>query len=138
MAAFVDGTVTLACVAFVVVLFLLGQRPSKGDGVVYEMEVTMAELSSGIEKTISFERLGRCADCAGRGKKLLGRCCVCDGTGQVKETGTVSFSLGPDFLRMCPQVVQDRCVKLRMVGEGSAGTKGSNAGDLYVVLRIPD
>ena len=115
---------------------LFGQRPEKGEDIVYELRLSSAELSAGVERRLTLSREGGCADCHGRGRRTRTRCATCAGTGRTPETGAVSFSLGSDFLQQAPQTAGAPAFTLRMGGEGHAGQNGGSPDDLYVVLHV--
>ncbi len=68
-----------------------------------------------------------CPRCQGAGKQIKEPCSSCHGRGSVNETKTLSVKVpaGVD--------VGDR---IRLTGEGQAGTHGGSAGDLYVEVSI--
>lgn len=70
-----------------------------------------------------------CPDCQGAGKIIKDPCNDCHGEGRVQETKTLSVKV--------PAGV-DTGDKIRLSGEGEAGTKGGPAGDLYVVVQVKE
>ena len=68
-----------------------------------------------------------CPRCQGAGKQIKDPCATCHGRGNVEETKTLSVKVpaGVD--------VGDR---IRLTGEGQAGTHGGPPGDLYVEMSI--
>ena len=68
-----------------------------------------------------------CPRCHGSGKMITDPCGSCHGQGRVEENKTLSVKVpaGVD--------TEDR---IRLSGEGEAGTKGGPAGDLYVVVNV--
>lgn len=68
-----------------------------------------------------------CPDCHGSGKVIKDPCPDCHGEGRVQETKTLSVKV--------PEGV-DTGDKIRLSGEGEAGSMGGPAGDLYVVINV--
>jgi molecular chaperone DnaJ len=68
-----------------------------------------------------------CPLCQGRGKRITHPCKKCSGIGRIKEKKTLQL--------MFPPGVTDGN-KLRITGEGDAGSGGGPAGDLYVLIRV--
>jgi molecular chaperone DnaJ len=68
-----------------------------------------------------------CPRCQGAGKQITDPCNTCHGRGNVEETKTLSVKVpaGVD--------VGDR---IRLTGEGQAGTHGGPPGDLYVEMVV--
>jgi len=140
--------------------------PARGYDLETGVELTLAEIAHGAEKTIEFTRQDRCPDCTGSGAAAGSqptRCSLCGGTGQVAKGG--------GFFQMvsaCPQcrgegkVVTDPCRKckgsgrvpkkrtvtikvpagvhegqgIRVGGEGEPGRSGGPNGDLYCYVRV--
>jgi len=140
--------------------------PVRGYDLETGVELTLAEVAHGTEKTIEFTRQDRCPECNGSGAapgtKPV-RCPVCGGSGQVAKGG--------GFFQMvstCPQcqgtgqVVTNPCpacqgsgrvpkrrtvtIKIpagvhegqgiRVAGEGEPGRDGGPNGDLYCYVRV--
>ena len=74
-----------------------------------------------------FQSTGTCRTCGGQGKVIKSLCPMCDGDGRVEKQRKIKVSI--------PAGV-DNGTTLRVSGEGEAGEKGGNAGDLYVVLSL--
>lgn len=71
-----------------------------------------------------------CPDCNGLGRKIDKKCSECDGTGTVNKQRTLSVKI--------PAGIEDGA-RLRLAGQGEAGTGGAPAGDFYLDIRIrPD
>jgi molecular chaperone DnaJ len=68
-----------------------------------------------------------CTQCKGTGKIISTPCNKCKGKGKVRRMRTIHITV--------PAGV-DTNSKLRMAGEGEAGTLGGPPGDLYVVINV--
>lgn len=68
-----------------------------------------------------------CPRCHGTGKMITDPCASCHGQGRVEEHKTLSVKV--------PAGV-DNGDRIRLTGEGEAGTMGGPAGDLYVVVSV--
>lgn len=82
-----------------------------------------------VQQTIlgSFTQVGPCPECGGQGHIISETCSACRGMGRVKKTSKIKVKI--------PAGVDDG-LKLRMNGEGNAGTKGGPPGDLYIYLNV--
>ncbi len=143
-----------------------GQRARTGRDLRYNLEITLEEAASGIEKTIVFSRATPCETCGGNGAAKgtsPETCKQCNGAGQVRmQQGFFAVS------RPCPvcagrgQVVVKPCgtcggngrvnkeaelsvkipagidegQRLKLRGEGEAAPGGGLPGDLYIVISI--
>jgi len=140
--------------------------PAQGRDLVLEIELTLEEAASGVEKEIKINRSRCCAECRGTGVKPGTRkssCQQCQGRGQVRyQQGFFAVA------RPCPQcegsgqIITSPCetcqgrgkqrekkglkvnvpagvdtgMRLRVEGEGDAGDHGGPSGDLYVAIRV--
>lgn len=68
-----------------------------------------------------------CRRCGGTGEINSNPCHECHGAGKINKTRTLSVKI--------PAGVQDGS-KVRVAGEGEAGTKGGRNGDLYVFITV--
>ncbi len=75
----------------------------------------------------SFVNVTTCPRCNGRGEVVTTPCSVCHGQQRVERPHTISVSI--------PAGVDDGN-RIRLTGEGEAGTYGGPAGNLYVVLHV--
>jgi molecular chaperone DnaJ len=66
-----------------------------------------------------------CPHCQGRGTMIDDPCQVCSGSGRVTKERNLSVNI--------PQGVEDG-TRIRLSGEGEAGTRGGPAGDLYIFV----
>ncbi|MBU6339358.1 MAG: molecular chaperone DnaJ [Rickettsiales bacterium] len=68
-----------------------------------------------------------CGGCAGTGQVIKNPCKTCSGEGRVNKEKTLSVKI--------PAGIEEGN-KIRLVGEGEAGARGGQAGDLYVFINI--
>lgn len=68
-----------------------------------------------------------CATCAGTGKIIKNPCKNCAGSGRVRKEKSLNVSI--------PAGVEEG-TRIRLAGEGEAGFRGGQAGDLYIFLSI--
>ena len=92
-----------------------GRRPTRGYDLETQVELTLAEIASGAEKTIEFERQDNCQVCKGTGAKPGSRpvaCVQCGGQGRVAQQG---FGGMFRMVTTCPNcggrgsVIRDHC-----------------------------
>lgn len=138
----------------------------RGSDIRYNLDITLEEAFAGINKKISFavatscescggsgaegnskpETCGTCSGsgkiraqqgffivertcttCAGTGQIIKNKCKSCNGHGRVEKEKTLSVKI--------PGGVEDGN-RIRLAGEGEAGARGGQAGDLYVFISI--
>ena len=68
-----------------------------------------------------------CPTCSGTGRVITDPCEACSGSGRVHREKTLSVTI--------PQGVEDG-TRIRLVGEGEAGTRGGTTGDLYIFVSV--
>jgi molecular chaperone DnaJ len=68
-----------------------------------------------------------CPNCHGRGEVIDDPCSDCGGAGRVTRERTLSVNI--------PAGVEDG-TRIRLAGEGGAGSRGGPAGDLYIFLSL--
>ena len=68
-----------------------------------------------------------CPTCSGTGRVISDPCEVCSGSGRVHREKTLSVTI--------PQGVEDG-TRIRLAGEGEAGTRGGTPGDLYIFVSV--
>ncbi len=112
-----------------------GNRPARGFDLETQVELSLAEVANGAEKTIEFEKQELCDVCDGSGaKKGSGPagCPTCGGQGRVAQQG---FGGMFRMVTTCPTcrgrgtVIKDKCTKC--VGVGRVAQKR------VVTVRIP-
>lgn len=75
----------------------------------------------------SFSQISVCPDCRGTGQKISNPCKACKGYGKIEKEKKIEVKI--------PAGV-DNHSKIRVSGEGDAGTNGGRAGDLFIVLHV--
>jgi len=146
------------------------QRSGKqrGSDLRYDLEITLEEASTGVEKELEIERNVPCDTCGSKGSKGSGgvkTCQSCGGRGVVTRQAGIFLqqSTCPEC-RGAGETVSDPCpvchgdgrvqrpsriklripagvdtgTRLRSSGNGDAGVRGGEAGDLYVFLHVRD
>lgn len=68
-----------------------------------------------------------CPHCQGRGEVIADPCGSCSGNGRVAQERTLSVNV--------PAGIEDG-TRIRLAGEGEAGTMGNTSGDLYIFISI--
>ena len=140
--------------------------PQQGRDLALELEISLEQAASGVEKEISLNRAEQCPGCHGSGlapgaKKS--ECPTCRGRGQLRYqqgffavSRTCSHCHGNGEIITSPcrdchgsgRVRQKRKItvrvpagveegsRLRIEGQGEAGGAGAGPGDLYVMIRV--
>jgi len=75
----------------------------------------------------SFINVRACPDCHGSGETIESPCHKCRGSGRVKEKSKISISV--------PEGV-DNGSRLRLRGQGNAGSEGGPNGDLFIIIEL--
>ena len=142
--------------------------PQRGSDLRYDLEISFEEAARGVETAIQIPRLEQCESCQGSGAKAGSaptRCPQCQGRGQLRYqqgffvvsrtcgqcNGSGSVIANPcTSCRGTGHLTRDRKLtvkipagissgqRLRLYGEGEAGTLGGPAGDLYVVIQVQE
>ncbi|HLI34726.1 MAG TPA: molecular chaperone DnaJ [Terriglobia bacterium] len=138
----------------------------RGADLRYDLEISFEEAAAGLETKIKIPRMETCSDCNGRGARRGSQpvtCPACGGRGQIRtQQGFFTLSQTCPQCRGMGQIIREACpachgegrtrqervlgikipagvedgMRLRVSGEGEAGSQGGPAGDLYVVLRV--
>ena len=136
------------------------RRGGRGSDLEFELPLTFEEAARGITKTVTVPRHELCADCRGEGGERA-TCSTCKGAGQIRQSAGFMViartcpqcgGQGSRVKKACPacrgegRVAVERKIqvkvpsgvesgmRLRLSGEGEAGTRGR--GDLYVHLVV--
>jgi molecular chaperone DnaJ len=142
--------------------------PRKGRDLEYDVLISFNEAVNGITKEINVRRLETCEICSGSGAKPGSRketCQACGGAGQVRQSGGFfSIARTCGSCQGTGKIIKDKCqacagdgrversrkisakipggvdtgMRLRLEGQGEAGTGGGRAGDLYVAIQVKD
>jgi molecular chaperone DnaJ len=145
-----------------------GGGAGRGSDLRYDLEITLEEAARGVEKEISFRRLGECKHCSGSGAEPGSKkttCPTCRGAGQVttsrgffhvRQVCPTCHGSGARFEKACVKCSGegrlnettkinvripagvDTGSKLRSTGNGEAGVMGGAAGDLYIVVHVKE
>jgi molecular chaperone DnaJ len=106
-----------------------GRRVVRGNSDLrFDLMVSPAVLTGGIQEEISFTRMVFCETCVGNGRKSkVGLCNACGGTGQREENCSIYIQVPPGS--------RDG-TRLRIVGAGDRIYPGIAPGDLVILLHI--
>lgn len=143
-----------------------GDSRQRGSDLRYDLQITLEEAASGCEKTIELRKLDTCGKCHGAGSedgREAATCSTCGGRGQVvasrgffqvAQTCPHCHGTGATVANPCSRCGGegraentsqvklkipagiDEGSRLRSMGNGEAGIRGSAPGDLYVVIHI--
>jgi len=102
----------------------------QGEDLETEVQLTLAEVFTGVTKRMTLQEPVTCTTCHGSGI-LRGRTCpTCQGQGATLQPSTIEVRI--------PAGVQDG-TRVRVAGKGQAGSNGGKPGDLYLrVAIVPD
>lgn len=140
----------------------------RGSDLRYDLEITLEDAARGMTANLRIPRLETCATCSGSGAAQGTQpetCGTCNGAGQVRyQQGFFSVARTCSTCRGSGRVIKSPCKtcggmgrverektmevkvpagvetgsRLRIAGEGEAGTQGGPAGDLYVVIHVSE
>ena len=140
----------------------------RGSDLRYDLEITLEEAANGVEKELEIERNVPCDTCSSKGSKGSGgvkTCQSCGGRGVVtRQAGIFLQQTTCPECRGAGETVADPCTvcrgdgrvqrpsriklrvpagvdtgtRLRSSGNGDAGVRGGEGGDLYVFLHVRD
>ena len=141
-------------------------RATSGDDLLYELEIEFEDAAFGCSKEIQIPRNETCERCNGSGAEPGTRpvsCNRCGGRGQIHaQQGFFMTSRTCSSCRGTGQIIQQPCstcqgrglqqvqrkrkvdipagvdhgMRLRLSGEGGAGSNGGPRGDLYVLIQV--
>ena len=140
--------------------------PTRGNDLRYDLEMTLEEAFNGRQATLTVEVAAACEPCGGNGAKpgtSARACTTCGGGGRVgmrqglfmvERTCPACHGQGQIIADPCdscggagrvekqktlnvnvPKGVDDG-TRIRVTGEGEAGTRGGPAGDLYIFVHL--
>ena len=75
----------------------------------------------------SFQQIGTCPTCRGRGEIIATQCGDCHGAGRKRQKHTIDLKIPPGI---------DNGFRLRVPRGGNLGEHGAHAGDLYVFIHL--
>ena len=140
----------------------------RGADLRYDLEISLENAAAGMTAQLRIPRLEACDKCKGSGAAEGTQpetCQTCNGAGQVRyQQGFFSVARTCGMCRGTGSVVKTPCdackgagrverektmevkipagvetgSRLRIAGEGEAGTQGGTAGDLYVVIHVSE
>jgi len=140
----------------------------RGADLRYDLEISLEDAANGMTAQLRIPRLEGCATCNSTGAAAGTQpesCNTCNGTGQVRyQQGFFSVARTCHACRGAGKIVKTPCEqcngagrverekqmevkipagvetgsRLRVPGEGEAGTSGGASGDLYVVIHVAE
>jgi molecular chaperone DnaJ len=140
----------------------------RGSDLRYDLEIKLEEAAQGMTAQLRIPRLESCETCHGSGAAAGTQpenCQTCSGSGQVRyQQGFFSVARTCQTCRGVGRVIKNPCPnckgsgrverekqmevkipagvetgsRLRVQGEGEAGTQGGPPGDLYVVIHVAE
>ncbi|MBI4343943.1 MAG: molecular chaperone DnaJ [Candidatus Omnitrophica bacterium] len=137
-----------------------GRRGSRGADLEVELSLSFEEAAKGLTRTLAVPRRELCHECNGQGGTRA-ECASCQGSGQIRQSAGFMViartcprcgGQGSTLKKACPacrgegRIAHERKIqvtvpagiesgmRLRLTGEGEAGTRGR--GDLYVHVAV--
>jgi molecular chaperone DnaJ len=140
----------------------------RGADLRYDLEISLEEAAAGMAAQLRIPRLETCEKCQGSGAAEGTQpetCATCSGAGQVRyQQGFFSVARTCGTCRGTGRIIKTPCEnckgagrverekmmeikipagvetgsRLRIAGEGEAGTQGGPTGDLYVVIHVKE
>ncbi|MBP3302076.1 MAG: molecular chaperone DnaJ [Opitutales bacterium] len=144
------------------------EEDRRGNDLRFDLEITLEEAASGVEKTIKYRRHAQCSICHGTGAEPGSKrktCSTCHGRGQViRRSGFFQMQQPCPTCLGSGSVVEKPCkgcggsgvvmesrtltkripagvdtgTRLRSSGDGEAGELGGEYGDLYLVIHVKE
>lgn len=105
------------------------KTPKRGEDISSDIEISIFEALSGVNKTINMLQTQVCPKC--KGKKFVNgtKCHECNGKGE--------FTSYKKFNIKIPAGIKNHS-KIRLAGEGAKGLYGGQNGDLYITVHIQE
>jgi molecular chaperone DnaJ len=143
-------------------------RVQRGDDLRYDLQISFEDAIRGLSADIQIPKLDPCSKCEGTGAEPGGglvTCAACNGRGEViyqqsflsiRKTCPTCGGRGKVIRQACSQCKGegftrvekklkvnipagvDNGTRLRLSGEGNPGPRGSQPGDLYVVINVEE
>ena len=144
------------------------RKPRRGNDIQVNLNLTLEDAYTGLEKTIPIPVKVSCHRCDGHGTKdgkAPDACGQCNGAGKIRrQQGPFSIEQTCPACRGAGNMINDPCAdcngsglkkeeknisitipagidhgqRIRMSGRGEAGPHGSSAGDLYLFIHLAD
>lgn len=144
------------------------QRPSRGNDILARMRIPFAEAYTGVSKDVTVKRSASCQHCGGTGAasgSSRKTCPTCHGYGQVKVSqGFFSLSQTCPTCHGAGSIIEKPCnychgtgflaeekkinikipagidngQRIRVSGEGDAGSNGGPRGDVFISVEVED
>ena len=105
------------------------RRPQRGEDLETTLDLTLSEAYSGGTKNVALQIDDACPKCGGSGTLNNRVCPECGGRGRVLQTKRFDVSI-PKGLR--------EGQRIRLAGQGAAGSHNGPRGDLYLVAHFPE
>ncbi|WP_068116072.1 molecular chaperone DnaJ [Tropicimonas marinistellae] len=144
------------------------QRAARGSDLRYNLRVSLEEAYTGVQKTISVPTSVACSVCSGTGAEGGAEpvsCPTCSGMGKVRaQQGFFTVERTCPTCNGLGQIIKNPCqtckgsgrtekerslsvnipagvetgTRIRLAGEGDAGTRGGPSGDLYIFIDVAE
>ncbi len=102
-------------------------RPQRGRDIAGELHLTLREAYHGCSKMVQVQVPEACPDCSGAGHANGRLCRGCNGGGEILRRRQIEVKV--------PAGVRDG-TRVRLSGQGMAGTGGGASGDLFITIRL--
>ncbi|HTU83342.1 MAG TPA: J domain-containing protein [Candidatus Acidoferrales bacterium] len=103
--------------------------PRRGQDLETTIELNLRDVYDGGKKAVSLQVEDLCPRCQGTGTENGRLCQQCHGTGHVLMTKKFEVTI--------PKGIGDG-QRIRLAGQGGAGTNGGPNGDLYLIVKLQD
>ena len=143
-----------------------GRQARRGSDLQYNMEISLEQAAKGFETEVTIPRHETCGTCGGIGAKSskdVDVCSACQGSGQQRiQQGFFQVATTCNRCRGTGRVIKEYCPKcrgeghvreqhrlkvtipagvdtgsrLKLSGEGEAGSNGGPKGDLYIAIMV--
>ncbi|MFT4546168.1 MAG: molecular chaperone DnaJ [Verrucomicrobiales bacterium] len=140
----------------------------RGSDLRYDLQISLEEAASGVEKELELEKAESCDQCDGKGSsgssgtktcemcgghgqvissrgffQVQQTCPTCNGSGQIikdpcKKCGGEGRATKTTKIKIRVPAGIDSGTRLRTTGNGEAGVRGGSSGDLFVVIHVHD